>query len=136
MTRTKTPSADARIKDVMVRALHTVATDNTFDHAHALMHAHELHHLPVMRDGKLVGVISQRDLHFVESLAAVDTTLEAIADATAADVFTVDPDDAIHDAIRRMAEHRLGCAVVVDRGRVVGLFTATDALRLLAPKPG
>ncbi len=134
MAHTKTPGALARIKDVMVRARHTVRTDQTFDHAHSMMQEHELSHLPLMRDGKLVGVLSQRDLHFVESLAAVETSLAAVADATAADVFTVEPNDTIRDAVRRMAEHRLACAVVVDRGRVIGLFTATDALVLLAPK--
>lgn len=134
MASTKPPRSLARIKDVMVRARHTIGTHHTFDHAHAVMHEHEVHHLPVLRDGKLVGVLSQRDLHFVESLAAVDTAIDAVAEAASMDVFTVEPDERIDDTVKRMVEHRCGCAVVVERGRVVGVFTAIDALLLLAPK--
>lgn len=126
------PPGMARIKDVMTRAPHTIGTDQTFERAHAIMREHTLRHLPVLRAGKLVGVVSERDLYFVEALDGVDAKVDVVADAMSADVFTVTPEESIEGTVHAMAQHRYGCAVVVDRGRVVGIFTTTDALELLA----
>jgi acetoin utilization protein AcuB len=90
----------------------------------------------VLRAGKLVGVLSQRDLYFVESVAGVEATVDTVADAMSADVYTVAPSERLADVVTAMAQHRYGCAVVVDRGHVVGIFTVTDALRVLADVSG
>ena len=97
-----------------------------------MMRTHELRHLPVLEAGKLVGVLSQRDLYFVEAIAGVERTVESVSEAMASEVFAVAPGDLVSDVARTMGEHKYGCAVVVDRGHVVGIFTATDALALLA----
>jgi acetoin utilization protein AcuB len=96
------------------------------------MRENGVRHLPVLFGGKLVGVLSQRDLYFVETIAGVDTGIDVIADAMTADVFTVGPEETLREVVRTMAKHRYGSAVVVDHGKVVGIFTATDALDILA----
>jgi acetoin utilization protein AcuB len=111
---------------------HTIGSDQKLETAHRMMREHGLRHLPVLRAGKLVGVISQRDLYFVEALAGVDVSVDAVADAMTSEVYTVTPEERLADVVTEMAEHRYGCTVVVERGRVVGIFTATDALRVLA----
>lgn len=119
------------IEEVMTRAPHTVGSEQPLSTAHRMMREHGIRHLPVLSGGKLVGVLSQRDLYFVESIAGVDTAIDVIADAMTADVFTVGPEQTLRDVVHTMTEHKYGSAVVVDHGKVVGIFTATDALDLL-----
>ena len=120
------------IRQVMTRAPHTIGSHQKLAAAHVMMRELGLRHLPVMRGSELVGVLSQRDLYFLETLAGVDVDIDQVTDAMTAEVYTVGPDDALRDVARAMAESRRGCAVVMEDGRVVGIFTATDALRHLA----
>lgn len=128
------PSLDARatIAEVMTKAPHTIGIEQPLARAHEMMREHNLRHLPVLRGGKLVGVLSQRDLYFVEASAGVDVGVDAVAEALASDLYTVAPGERVSEVARTMGEHKYGCVVVVDVGRVVGIFTATDALALLA----
>lgn len=115
----------------MTTAPHTVGSDQTVARAHQMMREHSLRHLPVLRGGKLVGVLSQRDLYFLEAIAGVDATVDRVSDAMTPDVYTVDGRDLLTEVVATMCEHKYGCAVVVDRAGVRGIFTATDAMRLL-----
>jgi acetoin utilization protein AcuB len=106
--------------------------------AHRLMRSHRVRHLPVLEHGELVGIVSQRDLFLVESIRGVDEENDAVEDAMSPDTYAVAPDTAIATVAKHMMRHRYGCAVVMERGRVIGIFTVTDALRLvsaLAPVP-
>jgi len=125
-------AAPTAIRDVMTASPHTIGSDQKLSAAHRLMNEHGLRHLPVLRGGKLVGVLSQRDLYFLESMEGVDVHLDKIADAMTPDAYTVLPDASLRDVVRAMAEHKYGCAVVMDHGRVSGVFTVTDALRYLS----
>lgn len=120
------------IGDVMTETPRTIGVDQTLATAHEMMRTHGLRHLPVLRAGKLVGVLSQRDLYFLETLAKVNATVDTVADAMSPDVYTVGPEEKLGAVVEAMAEHRYGSAVVVDRAHVVGIFTATDALQILA----
>ena len=117
----------------------TIGRRETLMTAHRLMNAHRIRHLPVLEHGELIGMVSQRDLYFLETLRGVDLDKDVVEDAMKTDTYAVGPDDAIGDVAKHMARHRYGCAVVVERGKVAGIFTATDALRLvsvLAPQGG
>ena len=120
------------IAEAMTPSPHTIGRERTLAHAHEVMRAFGLRHLPVLDGGKLVGVLSQRDLYFVEAIAGVDCDVDAVSKALASEIYCVAPGDLVADVARTMGEHKYGCAVVVDRGHVVGIFTATDALALLA----
>jgi len=125
-------SRTTKIRQVMTPAPYTIGSDQKLSVAHQIMREHQLRHLPVLRAGNLVGVLSQRDLYFLESLAGVDVDIDCVADAMTQEVYAVHPDDALRDVARIMANRKYGCAVVMERGRLLGIFTATDALRHLA----
>jgi len=109
----------------------TIGRDQTLATAHDLMHAHDIRHLPVLDGGVLVGIVTDRDLHLVESLAGTDPKSTLVEEAMTPDPYIVAADTPLRDVAKHMLEHKYGCAVVVDRGRVAGIFTTTDALRLL-----
>lgn len=106
--------------------------------AHRMMRENGVRHLPVLEHGELIGVVSQRDLYFLETIKGVDVDADVVEDAMTTDVFAVPTETPIDAVARTMARKRYGCAVVMERGRVAGVFTATDALRTLAAltKPG
>jgi acetoin utilization protein AcuB len=120
------------IGEVMTPQPYTIGCDQTLETAHAMMRAHGIRHLPVLERGEIVGVLTQRDLYFLETIKGVDVATDKVNDAMTQDSYTVSPETPLDEVASTMAERRLGCAVVVERGRVVGIFTATDALRLLA----
>jgi acetoin utilization protein AcuB len=99
--------------------------------AHQAMRERAIRHLPVVDDGRLVGVVSQRDLYLMETLRGADGW-ERVGEAMTPDPYAVAPDAALDEVAREMGEHKYGCAVVVERGAVIGLFTTTDALRALS----
>lgn len=110
----------------------TIGRKESLATAHRLMRDHRVRHLPVLEHGELVGIVSQRDLYFLETIRGVDLDEDAVEDAMTTDTYAVAPDAAIGAVAKHMARHRYGCAVVVERGKVAGIFTATDALCLVA----
>jgi acetoin utilization protein AcuB len=95
-----------------------------------------IRHLPVLEGGKLVGILSQRDALFVETLRDVDPATVPVEDAMSADVYVTSPDAALADVAATMAEHKYGCAVVLDGSHLIGVFTTVDALKVLASMAG
>ena len=120
------------LADVMTPEPLTIGRDQKLVVAHKLMAENGIRHLPVLERGELVGVVSQRDLYFVETIAGVSKLADKVEDAMTTDARAFLPDTPLAVVAREMFEHKLGCAVVVERDRVVGIFTAMDALRILA----
>ena len=116
----------------MTRSPHTIGHDQSLTAAHRLMRAHDIRHLPVLDGGQLVGVLSQRDLHLIESLGDVDPDQVSVSEAMSSDIFSVSPRASIRKVAIEMASRKLGSAIVVDEDAVVGIFTAIDALDVLA----
>lgn len=113
-----------------------ISSDRTLAEAHRLMRERKIRHLPVVDHGRLVGVVSQRDLYLLGTLKGVDPGTEIVAEAMTQEPYAVPPDAALEAVAAAMADGKFGCAVVVDRGSVIGLFTTVDALRALAAVVG
>ena len=120
------------IQKYMSPGPHTIGQEQTLSVAHSLMRQHGVRHLPVLEGGKLVGVLSQRDLHLIETLRDVDPATTTVDEAMTSDVYITGPDAGLHEVASKMAEHKYGSAVIVERGKVVGMFTTIDALNILA----
>ncbi|HEX7703488.1 MAG TPA: CBS domain-containing protein [Kofleriaceae bacterium] len=117
----------------MTRQPWTIRKDATMAQAHTMMRAHAIRHLPVLDGGALVGIVSERDLHLIETLPGGDPAVVTVEEAMVSDIHTAEPDDAVDIVVDHMAERKQGSAVVVDRhGAVLGIFTTIDALRVLA----
>jgi acetoin utilization protein AcuB len=119
------------IREHMSMGPHTVGPRQTLAAASGLMRRHGVRHLPVLDAGRIVGILSQRDILLIESLPDVKPDEVPVEDAMVQDVFTVSPDTPVGDAVETMIERKLGSAVVSENDRVVGVFTTIDALTAL-----
>ena len=122
---------DLTIERFMTKSPHTIGHDQSLAMAHHMMTDHAIRHLPVLEGGKLVGLLSDRDLNYVQALGGVDANQVKVSEAMSAEVFTVTPSTLISQVSVQMADHKYGSAVVVEGEKVVGVFTTVDALRAL-----
>jgi acetoin utilization protein AcuB len=116
----------------MTRKPWTIARTATLTEAHLLMREHRIRHLPVMDGENVVGMVTMRDLHLIETLPGVSPDEVQVEDAMSPDVFVASERDELASVVERMSEARLGSAIVMGPGGLVGIFTAVDALRALA----
>ena len=120
------------IRDYMTKGAHSIGPKQTLAVAHRIMRENHIRHLPVLDAGRLVGVVSDRDLHLVETLDDVNPETVPVEDAMTEQPYAVGPDAHLGAVARTMAEHKYGCAVVLYKGKLLGVFTTVDALRALA----
>ena len=110
----------------------TVEMTETLAQAQRLMNDQRIRHLPVMQDGALKGMITERDIALISTLEGADLTKLVVADAMTPEPYHVSPRSHIDEVVLEMAEKKYGSAVVVDNNRIVGIFTAVDALTAFA----
>ena len=120
------------VQKYMSFAPHTIGQEQTLATAHNMMREHRIRHLPVLEGGRLVGLISQRDLALVESLKDVDPKAVVVEEAMSQQDYHVSPEAPLDEVASEMAEHKYGAAVVMNNGKVVGMFTCVDALSAFA----
>ena len=119
------------VADYAVPVPHSIRVDRTLADAHRLMRAHRIRHLPVLDGNRLVGLVSQRDLFFLETIQGVDPEKVPVEEAMSQGPYVVNRDTPLQTAVLHMWKHKLGSAVVMDGEQLVGLFTTTDALHAL-----
>ena len=104
------------------------------------MRTGQLRRLPVVQDGRLVGIVTGGDVRRITGMSSVvrdpsgDNFLWQhipIANVMTLDVITTSPDTLIAEAARLMIEHKIGGLPVVENGRLVGILTTSDLLEAL-----
>jgi acetoin utilization protein AcuB len=116
----------------MTLAPATIEIDRSLAEALETMRARNVRHLPVFDLGKIVGVLSDRDVFRLTSVKAVDPEVLTVGEAMSPEPYVVDPEDDVGAVARGMAERSVGSAVVMRGATLLGVFTTSDALRLLA----
>ncbi len=134
------------VRDSMTREVVTVGPETTAAEALALCREKGIRHLPVLEGGRLVGIISDRDLRLATPALGDPDRAGAlgrirVADEMAKEVVTARPEHPIEEAAMEMYERKIGCLPVVDGEDLVGMVTSSDVLRALvrlvgAHKPG
>jgi acetoin utilization protein AcuB len=120
------------LQKFMSTSPHSIGKDQSLAKAHETMKAHHIRHLPVLDAGRLVGLLTSRDLALVETFRDVDPKQVTVEDAMSTEVYAVSPTAPLDEVVREMAEKKYGSAVVLSNGHVVGIFTTVDACRALA----
>lgn len=116
----------------MTKVPHSIGQDQLLTDAQEQMDALRIRHLPVLEGGKLVGIISERDIALISSLRGFDTSHARVEDAMTPDPYAVPPETPLDQVAATMAERKYGSAVIVQNNKVVGIFTAIDGLSALA----
>jgi acetoin utilization protein AcuB len=131
-----------KIERWMKQPVLTVKPHDSARHAREVMAEHRINQLPVVTDGCLVGVITDRDLRdvFPSVLDAARTSRRRLAhteadpahipveDVMTANVLTLGPDALLADAARLMRRQRIGAVPIVASGRLVGIVSRSDVL--------
>jgi acetoin utilization protein AcuB len=120
------------VQKYMSNAPHSVGVEQTVAHAQKQMKELRVRHLPVLAGGKLVGLLSERDVALIETLRDVDPERVTVEDAMSQQVYAVDPSAPLDEVVSEMAEKKYGSAIVVQNHKVVGIFTTVDVCRALA----
>ncbi|UCE85843.1 MAG: CBS domain-containing protein [Deltaproteobacteria bacterium] len=132
-------ACERRVSEVMQSQMVTLKPDERLDLADDIMHLGRVRHMPVVEEGRLIGIVSNRDL-LAASLTkflnfdpkqrrAFLHSVEA-GEAMTRDVITVEPSATLREAAQLMIRHKVGCLPVVKPdGILVGLVTETDLLR-------
>ncbi len=129
-----------KVYDVMNKEVKTVKRDTTAREVYEIMKEGGFRHMPVVDGDKLVGIISDRDLRLVMSVADSDSSELSVddipKDIKVSKVMTDDPailvpDTDLRQAVSLMTRHKIGALPVVECGKLVGIVTQIDLMKLL-----
>lgn len=129
------------VKNRMTADPVTVTPEDSLAHALRLTREHRVRHLPVVRNGELAGILSDRDIRLAmpSPVEVADPERAAMLERTAVErvmtreVITAGPFDTVEDAAEQICRHRIGALPVVDaHGRLLGMITETDVVNAFA----
>ena len=130
-----------RVRDAMTRDVVTVGSEESAARAWGLCRERNIRHLPVVEGGRLVGIVSDRDLRDLSpprETADQENTLGwvQIRDMMSTGVVTAHPLDTIEHAAKVIYENRFNCLPVVADDEIVGIITSSDLVRTLVELTG
>jgi len=130
----KSMSKDLKLCDVMTPSPKTIPIDARLSEAKTLMASLGVHHLPVMANGAVESIITDRDIQRytlpAHKFAPEEDLL--VSDLASTRAFIADSQDSLEKVLRRMITQETAAVVVLDQGDLAGIFTETDACRVLA----
>lgn len=121
------------VKNRMTQDVFTVDVDTTLDEVWDLMQSLEVRHMPVMKENRLVGIISDRDVYLRAVVCGDSTVVPRIptAEAMSKQVITCHESSQIGQVAATMLERKIDCLPVVSGSALVGLITSSDLLEIL-----
>ena len=131
----------SRVRDIMPRKMVTISETDTLSTVEDIMTLGHVRHMPVVKAGTLVGVVSERDL-LRASLSNLNSfgseerraflQVVEITRVMSTPPITIAPDSSVEDAAKLMAERKIGCLPVIEDDELMGIITETDVLRYFA----
>jgi CBS domain-containing protein len=118
------------VNDVMTRDVRACEPSATVREAAALMAREDIGPVPVVEDGRLVGIVTDRDLVIRVLAEGRDPDHSTVGEIASKDLVTVSPDDELEDAMRLLAENQVRRLPVLDGDRLVGIVAQADIARL------
>ncbi len=125
------PKPKLTVDQCMSPSPYTIECGASLAEAQAVMEKHKIRHLPVMDGGKLVGLLSMRDVHVLQALENVDPYAVTVGKAAQESIYTVQVGTDLREVAANMGGYKYGSAVVLDGAKVVGIITTVNAMRVL-----
>ena len=130
------------VRDVMTKDVATLGRNESLTVADDVMRLGRIRHLPIVdSEGDLAGIVSQRDLFHSGLLRALGygthakqqaLSLLVLKEAMKTDVVTISPDAPLAQAAKTMLDRKIGCLVVTEGKKIVGIITESDFVKLAA----
>jgi acetoin utilization protein AcuB len=120
-----------QVMSVMTPFPYSIDVDDLLTRAREMMAEHGIRHLPVKDSGRLVGVITDRDIKLTLGPALgipVGHKLK-VRDVAVFEAYVVEMTERLDSVLLHMARHHVGSALVVKDGRLAGIFTTSDACK-------
>jgi CBS domain-containing protein len=116
---------------VMTPFPYSIDIDAPLTEARKMMAVHDIRHLPVSVAGRFGGLVSDRDISLVTEPSGGKRALEGmrVRDVCVLPGYTVELSERLDRVLLHMAEYHIGSALILKQGKLVGIFTATDACR-------
>jgi len=119
-------AARIRCREIMTSNVQTATRDTTLQAAAIMMRDGDMGSIPVVEDGKLVGIVTDRDI-VVRSIADGKNADSPVGDSMTTEIFGVSPDDFVFEAIRLMGDKQVRRVPVVDQaGALAGIIAMAD----------
>lgn len=121
------------VYDSMTKVPHSIEPHSSVDQAKKRMYELKVTHMPVLSGGKIIGLLSERDILYLKGLESVDLRDVKVCDAMIEEPVVVDQHNPLTEVCALMVERRVGSVLVQDKQeKLVGIFTDVDALKELA----
>ena len=119
-----------KMLSVMVPFPYSITSNAALTDAEAMMKQHNIHHLPVVDNEDIIGIISARDLLKAVSLGHKLDDIDGleVGDLVTHRAYMVDINDPLSEVLTSMVDNHIGSAIVLREGDIAGIFTAIDAL--------
>jgi CBS domain-containing membrane protein len=135
------PAYSMKVWELMTTDVATIGRNDELTIADDIMKMKRIRHLPVVEEGRLVGILTQRDLFHAALSTALNFGAKAqkeflktvvVKEVMTEEVVTIHPDADVKEAARLLVARKIGCLPVVENGKLVGIVSETDLLRVVA----
>jgi acetoin utilization protein AcuB len=109
-----------------------INSESTLVEAMNVMNEKHIRHLPVIKGKNVYGLVSDRDLKSIMAYAGANSKALHVGDICVDEPYITNPDAPIDEVAKEMVTRKIGSAIVIDNGKLVGIFTATDACLALS----
>ena len=134
-----------RVEELMTTHVFTVEPHDMIDRVFFLIHYEKVRHIPVVEKGKVIGMVSDRDMYKALGPKSNSNIIEPNKAGTELHVIpkkvqnimrrgliSIEPDSLASDAAAVMAEHKIGAIPVIKDDKLVGILSSTDILRVFS----
>lgn len=123
--------SSATIQKFMTFVPKSIDFDASISQAHEFMRKLRVRHLPVLKSGKIVGLLSDRDVSLVLSFKDIDPEKTKVEMACTFHPYVVGPETSLDEVLSEMVEKKFSCTLIVENGKLLGIFTEIDACKAL-----
>lgn len=109
----------------------TATTHSKVEEIARVMKEHGIRHIPILKNDKVVGIVSDRDLKVIAGLKMLEKSMLTAEDVMSVDPVSVDSSTMLDDVAFEMSEKKIGSVIVTENDQLLGIFTVTDALNAL-----
>lgn len=115
-----------KVEKIMTRKIETIPRSLSLQEAAAKMRDLDVGVLPIVEDGKPVGIVSDRDMTIRGIAKSTDLSTMTVADVMTEEIHSVSPSDNVEEVAKRMREKNVRRVLVLDDGKVAGIVSLGD----------